>query len=104
MRRWTTSRSPQGQAPRPLSVLRPTDKLPEPSEVLSGRRTDLEEVLNRRPRGNRMTWERYTALLRRYPLLPPKIRHPWGVPGESYLWNPLREICTVGSDVFYSER
>jgi len=80
MRRWTTSRSPQGQAPRPLSVLRPTDKLPEPSEVLSGRRTDLEEVLNRRPRGNRMTWERYTALLRRYPLLPPKIRHPWAYP------------------------
>ena len=27
--------------------------------------------LNRRTRGNRMTWERYTELLRRHPLLPP---------------------------------
>src|SRR5437762_7771543 len=35
---------PQRQAPRPLPVLRPTDELSEPSEVLSGRRTDLEEV------------------------------------------------------------
>src|SRR5579864_3587143 len=31
--------------------------------------------LNRRTRGNRMTWERYTELLRRHPLLPPRIRH-----------------------------
>jgi hypothetical protein len=36
--------NPQRQAPRPLPVLRPTDKLSEPSEVLSGRRKDLEEV------------------------------------------------------------
>jgi hypothetical protein len=33
--------------------------------------------LNRRTRGNRMTWERYTELLRRHPLLPPRIRHVW---------------------------
>ena len=33
--------------------------------------------LNRRTRGNRMTWERYTVLLRRHPLLPPRIRHAW---------------------------
>ena len=33
--------------------------------------------LNRRTRGNRMTWERYTELLRRHPLLPPRICHVW---------------------------
>src|SRR5262250_2463284 len=33
--------------------------------------------LNRRTRGNRMTWERYNQLLRRYPLLPPRIHHAW---------------------------
>jgi hypothetical protein len=33
--------------------------------------------LNRRTRGNRLTWERYTELLRRHPLLPPRIRHGW---------------------------
>src|SRR5499433_2847244 len=31
--------------------------------------------LNRRTRGNRMTWERYTELLRHHPLLPPRFRH-----------------------------
>ena len=36
--------------------------------------------LNRRTRGNRMTWERYKQLLRRYPLLSPQIRHPWTYP------------------------
>lgn len=29
--------------------------------------------LNRRTRGNRLPWPRYTALLRRHPLLPPRI-------------------------------
>jgi RNA-directed DNA polymerase len=29
--------------------------------------------LNRRTRGNRLTWERYAELLRRHPLLPPRI-------------------------------
>ena len=33
--------------------------------------------LNRRTRGNRMTWERYIELLRHHPLLPPRIRHVW---------------------------
>jgi len=36
--------------------------------------------LNRRTRGNRMTWERYKQLLHRYPLLSPQIRHPWTYP------------------------
>jgi group II intron reverse transcriptase/maturase len=36
--------------------------------------------LNRRTRGNQLTWERYTELLRRHPLLPPQIRHPWKYP------------------------
>ena len=36
--------------------------------------------LNRRTRGNRMTWERYKQLLRRYSLLSPQIRHPWAYP------------------------
>jgi hypothetical protein len=31
--------------------------------------------LNRRSQRARMTWERYTQLLRRYPLLPPRIVH-----------------------------
>ena len=36
--------------------------------------------LNRRTRGNRLTLERYTELLRRHPLLPPRIRHVWTYP------------------------
>jgi RNA-directed DNA polymerase len=32
--------------------------------------------LNRRTRGSRLTWENYNALLRRYPLLPPRICSP----------------------------
>src|ERR1022692_4698949 len=36
--------------------------------------------LNRRTRGNRLTWGRYTELLRRHPLLPPRIRHVWTYP------------------------
>ena len=36
--------------------------------------------LNRRTRGNQLTWERYSELLRRPPLLPPPIRHPWTYP------------------------
>src|SRR6266700_2772711 len=38
--------------------------------------------LNRRTRGNRMTWERYKQILRRYPLLSPQIRHPWRYPAS----------------------
>ena len=32
--------------------------------------------LNRRTRGNSLTWERYTELLRRHPLLHPRIQYP----------------------------
>jgi len=32
--------------------------------------------LNRRTRGNSLTWERYTELLRRHPLLLPRIQYP----------------------------
>jgi RNA-directed DNA polymerase len=38
--------------------------------------------LNRRTRGNRMTWESYAELLRRHPLLPPRIRHVWTYPAS----------------------
>jgi group II intron reverse transcriptase/maturase len=33
--------------------------------------------LSRRTRGRPMTWEKYRAILRRHPLLPPRIMHPW---------------------------
>jgi group II intron reverse transcriptase/maturase len=33
--------------------------------------------LNRRTRGRRLTWERYAGLLRRHPLLRPRIAHAW---------------------------
>jgi len=33
--------------------------------------------LSRRTRGKRMTWERYQQLLRRHPLLLPRIQHAW---------------------------
>ncbi len=33
--------------------------------------------LSRRTRGRPMTWENYCAILRRHPLLPPRIMHPW---------------------------
>src|ERR1700675_2692687 len=45
---------PQRQTPRPLPVLRPPDKLSEPSEVLSGRRKDLEEVAESSKPGNKV--------------------------------------------------
>ena len=43
--------------------------------------------LNRRTRGNRMTWERYAELLRRHPVLPSGIRHVWTYP-EGLLEEP----------------
>jgi len=87
---------PQRQAPRPLPVLRPTDELSEPSEVLSGCRKDLEEVAQSpharepddvgaiypTPSASSAAASDSTSL---------------DVPGESCLRNPLREICTVGS-------
>jgi len=33
--------------------------------------------LSRRTRGNGMTWEKYAAILRKHPLLLPRIRHSW---------------------------
>ena len=33
--------------------------------------------LNRRTRGRRLPWERYAQLLRRHPLLCPRITHAW---------------------------
>jgi group II intron reverse transcriptase/maturase len=38
--------------------------------------------LNRRTRGKRLTWERYAALLRRHPLLLPRITHSWNREGS----------------------
>ena len=88
---------PQRQAPRPLPILRSTDKLSGPSEVLSGRRTDLEEVAQsphtREPDDvgaiYRASTSSSVAAASDSPCL--------DVPGESCLRNPLREICTVGS-------
>ena len=91
------NRDPQRQAPRPLPVLRPADKLPEPSEVLSGRRKDLEEVAQSpHAREPDDVGEIQTA--------PSQVSFALAsdstsldVPGEPCLRNPLREICTVGS-------
>jgi len=38
--------------------------------------------LGRRTRGKRLTWERYKAILHQYPLLPPRITHPWAGAGS----------------------
>jgi RNA-directed DNA polymerase len=40
------------------------------------------EWLSRRTRGKRLTWERYQEILRQYPLLPPRITHPWARTGS----------------------
>ena len=40
------------------------------------------EWLSRRTRGRRLTWERFAALLRQYPLLPPRIKHAWAGAGS----------------------
>jgi hypothetical protein len=45
--------------------------------------------LSRRTRGRPLTWERFTAILRQYPLLRPRIPLLGGS-GESRLKNPLR--------------
>src|ERR1035438_7630520 len=88
---------PQRQAPRPLPVLRPTDKLSEPSEVLSGCRQDLEEVAQsphaRKPVDVGEIYRAPSTSSVAAASDPPCL----DVPGESCLRNPLREICTVGS-------
>ena len=33
--------------------------------------------LNRRTRGTTLSWDKYTQLLRRHPLTPPRITHTW---------------------------
>jgi len=88
---------PQRQAPRPLPVLPPPDKLSEPSKVLSGRCKDLAEVAKpshaRKPDDvgaiHRASTTSSVAATSDSPCL--------DVIGESCLRNPLREICTVGS-------
>ncbi len=39
--------------------------------------------LNRRTRGKALTWEKYVELLRRHPLLLPRIAHSWNWAGSS---------------------
>jgi inhibitor of KinA sporulation pathway (predicted exonuclease) len=38
--------------------------------------------LNRRTRGIWLTWKKYLDLLRRHPLLPPRIMHSWATTGS----------------------
>jgi RNA-directed DNA polymerase len=38
--------------------------------------------LNRRTRGSWLTWEKYSDLLRRHPLAPPRIMHSWATTGS----------------------
>jgi len=38
--------------------------------------------LSRRTRGRGLTWERFNAILRQYPLLPPRITHTWAGAGS----------------------
>ena len=38
--------------------------------------------LSRRTRGNGMTWEKFAAILRKHPLLLPRILHPWSGAGS----------------------
>jgi group II intron reverse transcriptase/maturase len=40
------------------------------------------EWLSRRTRGRKLTWERYSALLRQHPLLLPRITHSWASEGS----------------------
>jgi hypothetical protein len=41
-----------------------------------------KEWLGRRTRGERLTWERFKEILRQFPLLPPRITHPWTSTGS----------------------
>src|SRR4030095_8567394 len=88
---------PQRQAPRPLPVLRPTDKLSEPSEVLSGRRKDLEEVAQSPDAREPDDVGEIQTTPSSVSVAVTSDSTFLDVPGESRLRNPLREICTVGS-------
>jgi RNA-directed DNA polymerase len=46
-------------------------------------RSIWQKWLSRRTRGTGMTWEKYAALLRRHPLLLPRIAHTWTGSGSS---------------------
>ncbi len=41
-----------------------------------------QKWLSRRTRGNGMTWEKYAAILRKHPLLLPRIQHSWNGSGS----------------------
>jgi group II intron reverse transcriptase/maturase len=41
-----------------------------------------KEWLGRRTRGERLTWERFKEILRQFPLLSPRITHPWASTGS----------------------
>jgi hypothetical protein len=88
---------PQRQAPRPLPVLRPPDKLSESSEVLSGSRTNLAEVAQsphaRKPIDAGAIYRAPSTSSVAAATDPTCLE----VIGETCLRNPLREICTVGS-------
>ena len=47
-----------------------------------GVRRIWREWLNRRSRKPSLTWERYAALLRQHPLMPPRITHRWAGTGS----------------------
>ncbi len=84
------------RAPRPLPVLPPTDKLSEPSEVLSGRRQDLAEVAKSpHAREPADVGEIYPTPSSSSSAVASDSTS-LDVPGELCLTNPLREICTVG--------
>ena len=46
-------------------------------QLYRGVRRLWSKWLNRRTRGRHLPWERYEQLLRRYPLLCPRITHAW---------------------------
>jgi RNA-directed DNA polymerase len=46
-------------------------------------RSIWQKWLSRRTRGTGMTWEKYAELLRRHPLLLPRIAHTWTGSGSS---------------------
>ncbi len=52
-------------------------RIPAVSGGSIGRLAHLAKWLNRRTRGNTLKWEKYTALLRRHPLLLPCLSRPW---------------------------
>lgn len=60
---------------------RPTNSL-SLRQFYRGVRRAWRKWLNRRTRGQWLTWERYHDLLRRHPLSPPRIMHSWATTGS----------------------